>query len=170
MKAAFAIWEGRIAPVFDVARRVAVVDLEPASDPEPEIVALPDDLPAAKAGVLVAHKVDVLVCGAVSRSMHDVIAACGIEVRPFMGGDVAELIPAWRDGRLDQERFRLPGCGRGFGRTRRRGGGCFGRAAGPAPAGTGRGPGMGPGRGGGRRRRRRADARRPASPKTTDEL
>jgi predicted Fe-Mo cluster-binding NifX family protein len=120
MKTAFAYWDHRIAPVFDTARRIHVVE-----DDSGKIVAetgesLVDDLPVQKARRLVELGVGTLVCGAISRSLHEMVAALGIQVIPFVAGDLGEVIQAWLGGNLESDTFVMPGCS-GRARGRRRG-------------------------------------------------
>lgn len=116
-KTAFAHWDDRIAPVFDIARRIHVVEAD-----EGRIVAetgevLADDLPTQKAHRLVELGVGTLVCGAISRPFHEMVAAYGIRVIPFVAGDLSEVIQAWLSGNLERDAFAMPGCcGRGWGR------------------------------------------------------
>ena len=45
MKTAFAVWNNRIAPVFDVARRVIIVESETVPGSRPATVLLTGDHP-----------------------------------------------------------------------------------------------------------------------------
>lgn len=131
---AFAQWEDRIAPVFDTARKVCIVVVDSGRVVSEAEETLPADSPLEKSGRLAELGVDVLVCGAISRPLRQLVAAYGIAVTPFVTGRVREVIPAWLKGRLSRAAFVMPGCG-GHGRRRRRG-----RPAGPAswPAETDR--------------------------------
>ncbi len=64
--------------------------------------------------------VGTLVCGAISRPLHEMVAAHGIEVIPFVAGDLSEVIQAWLGDKLEHDTFAMPGCC-GRGRDRRRG-------------------------------------------------
>jgi predicted Fe-Mo cluster-binding NifX family protein len=77
-----------------------------------------------KAARLADLGVDTLVCGAISRSMREVVAASGIRVISFVSGERDEVVRAWLGGGLDQPAFTMPGCG---GRRRARVRGRFGR-------------------------------------------
>ena len=127
MKAAFATWNDRIAPVFDVARHICLVEVEAGHIKAEVPEALTDDTPAHKALRLSELRVGTLVCGAISRPVRSVVEAYGIHVIPFVAGDVREVIQAWVPGLLEPEAFAMPGCGRrrrrggGGGRQRRRG-------------------------------------------------
>ncbi len=118
MKTAFAYWDERIAPVFDTARQIHVVEAESGESARETTEALPEELPVQKALRLVALEIDTLVCGAISSPLREWIAAYGIRVIPFVAGNLHEVIRAWRNGELDRDVFAMPGC---FGKRRRRG-------------------------------------------------
>jgi predicted Fe-Mo cluster-binding NifX family protein len=144
MKAAFAIWEGRMSPVFDVSREVLLLTVEDGSVVARERTSLETPTPDAKADRLAALGVDALVCGAISEPVHHELTRRGLEVIGFVAGEVEEVIASFLAGELPTPALSMPGCGcqrrcRGRGQGRDRGGG------------GGRGPGAG---GGGRRRRR----------------
>ena len=156
MKAAFAYSGNRIAPVFDVAGRICVVKTD-SGQVEAERIdeSLVDHLPVQKALKLAELGVDFLVCGAISRTLHETIVAYGVRIIPFVTGDLEEVIQAWVAGKLDRESFVMPGC---FGRGR--GGHNYGREimkgekmaenqgfSGGRGGGRGRGGGSGRGRG-----------------------
>ena len=120
MKTAFAYWDDRIAPVFDIARRIRVVESESGRIVAESGEVLADDLPVQKAHRLVELGVGTLVCGAISRSFQERIAAYGIRVIPFIAGDLSDVIQAWIGGNLESDTFVMPGC-YGSGRGYRRG-------------------------------------------------
>lgn len=150
MKAAFAVWNHRIAPVFDSARQILLVKVESGRVVGEARESLPGDPGTGKGLRLTELGVDTLVCGAISRSLQAMVAANGIRVIPFVGGDLQEVIQAWVSGRLQDGLFVLPGCrGRGdhFGNRTD-----FGRKEdfmkGRNRSGSGPGGGQGQGRGG----------------------
>lgn len=119
MKAAFAHWDHRIAPVFDIARQIHVVAAESGRIAAEAEEVLADDLPLQKVIRLAELSVDTLVCGAISRPLHAMVAAYGIRVIPFVAGELGEVIQAWLSGGLEGGDFAMPGCcGRGRGRRR----------------------------------------------------
>jgi predicted Fe-Mo cluster-binding NifX family protein len=165
MKAAFAVWNHRIAPVFDFARQILLVEVESGGVVGEAQESLPGDPGTGKGLRLVELGVDTLVCGAISRPMQAMVAANGIRVIPFVGGDLKEVIQAWVNGRLQDGLFVMPGCrgrgdrfghkpgyagkedvmkgrnrggiGSGSGQGRGGGGQGFGRMGGPSAAGPG---------------------------------
>lgn len=110
MKVAFTIWNGRISPVFDTARELLLLELE-----DDRIVSeTHEQLPDADAARCVAKLHDLgistLVCGAISRPMADMLAACGIRLMPFVAGDIMAVVAAYRNRQLPNATFMMPGC------------------------------------------------------------
>jgi predicted Fe-Mo cluster-binding NifX family protein len=126
MRVAFAAWKDRIAPLFDVARRLHVVDTRGSLIVQQSEEPLEEPTPAARAARLAELGVDALVCGAISRPQEALIQAYGVRVVPFVGGGLREVVEAWRGRTLGRASFAMPGCGGG--RERRfRGGRRLGR-------------------------------------------
>ena len=100
---------------------------------------LAEGAPVRRAVQLAEAGIGVLVCGAISRTLHELLTARGIIVLPFLAGDLREIVACWVDGRLPGEALVMPGCRRrrggarpdgpvhtaitGVGRRRRRAGG-----------------------------------------------
>ncbi len=155
MKAAFSIWDSRIAPVFDVARQVCLVETGPGGVVQKSQEQLTGDAPVQKVLRLMELGAGTLVCGAISRPVLEMFSGYGIRVFPFVAGELQTVIDAWLRGALGGDRLAMPGC-----RGRARGWMRAGRGPFHAtvPAGPTRRPAMGPGkpRGRGRGARRRA--------------
>lgn len=136
--AAFPYWNDRLAPVFDTARRMLVVTASVGGVIRVD-QQLAEGAPVRRAVQLSEAGIELLVCGAISRTLHELLTARGIAVLPFLAGDLQEIVACWVDGRLPGEAFAMPGCRRrqggvrldvpvhtaitGVGRRRRRGGG-----------------------------------------------
>ena len=111
VKAAFASWNDRIAPVFDVARWIQLVETEAGQIISQNRASVASDIPNQKASRLAELEVGVLVCGAISRPMQAIIRAYGIEVIPFIAGNLQEVIHAWLGGQLAESAvYIMPGC------------------------------------------------------------
>jgi hypothetical protein len=63
---------------------------------------------------------DVLVCGAVSRVLADLLESSGLALVPWVAGDIDDVLGALDADELDSRRYMMPGCCRRRGRTRRR--------------------------------------------------
>jgi predicted Fe-Mo cluster-binding NifX family protein len=121
MRVAFATWNGRIAPLFDVTRLLHVVDTAGRQVVRESEESLDEQAPAARAAHLADLGIHALVCGAISRSQEALILAHGLKVVPFVSGELPDVVAAWRARRLASDTFAMPGCGCGQ-RRRFRGG------------------------------------------------
>jgi predicted Fe-Mo cluster-binding NifX family protein len=150
MKAAFSVWDNRIAPVFDVARQILLVETRSGRIVREAQERLADT-PMQNVAFLVEQGVGVLVCGAISRPLQDMITAYGIRVIPFVAGDLQEVINAWLSGKREIDLFAMPGCCNKKSRVCATQGvhGEVAKMRGRGGVGAGRGMGRG-GRGGGR--------------------
>ena len=124
MKVAFSVWNGRIAPVFDVAGTVIVREVADGKLTSDETVSISVDDAHEKINTLLNNGVSDIVCGALSMRFQVFIEDKGIKVFPFISGDIDEVCAAFVEGRLDSS-FSMPGCGKrngqGGGRGRGRG-------------------------------------------------
>lgn len=85
MKVAVPDWEGRVSPVFDVARQVLLVDLDGDENHGRRYVESLGSLgPHDRARRLAELGVDVLVCGAISWPLETLLTASGIRVVPLV--------------------------------------------------------------------------------------
>jgi predicted Fe-Mo cluster-binding NifX family protein len=110
MRAAFSYLDDRIAPAFDTARQIVLIELTSKRIVRESQEFLAADLPVQKAIHLAELSVNALICGAISKPLHEMIAAYGTEVVPFVTGDLKEVIYAWVNNRIYERRFAMPGC------------------------------------------------------------
>ena len=162
MRLAIPEHQGRISPVFDVAGRVLLVDIDEGQEVRREERSLSrSDLPA-RAGEFLNLEANVLICGAISAPLEAMLASSGVRVIGFRCGPVDGVIAAFLNGEAAKPEFWMPGCGgwrkrmgrgrsdtmpRGFGmgsgrgggggQGRNAGGGGQGRMGGPSAAGPG---------------------------------
>lgn len=112
MKIALTIWHHRIAPVFDVARDIRLVDVVDGRMTDQKQHVLVGELPVQKALQLVELEVGTLICGAISHPVRSMIAGYGIQVIPFVAGNPEAVLQAWMRGALAEDAFMMPGCRR----------------------------------------------------------
>jgi predicted Fe-Mo cluster-binding NifX family protein len=127
MRIAVPDWQGRVSPVFDVAEQVLLVDLDGPVESSRRTELLGDTAVHARARRLAELGVDVVVCGAISWQLEALLTGSGIRVIPLVCGAVEEIVQAFREGTLEDERYAMPGCcrkrRRAHNRRRRWGGG-----------------------------------------------
>jgi len=118
---AMPIWEERISPLLDEARRIRIVRLHDG-EMEDRIEASFDGVPwYRRARELRERGVDVLVCGAVSRCLEEALLREGIRVVGRLCGEAEAVLRLVLSGRPIPEEHLLPGCrrgGRGGGRKK----------------------------------------------------
>jgi len=155
MKLAIPIRDGRISPVFDAAGRFLVVEFEGREPARRSEYTVTEPGCEARASLLKDLGVSMLICGAISNQAARIVERCGIELMPWLVGEIDDVIDAYCGGSLGGEGFSMPGCGRGRGAGRGHRQGrrfpCRGEGRGGAVDDPGRKPGRNTSRGGGRR-------------------
>jgi predicted Fe-Mo cluster-binding NifX family protein len=105
MKIAIAHWQNRISPVFDVADRLILIDVEDGREVHRESLRLAGCDPFGRTRELSDLGVDVLLCGAVSHVLEKTLVAAGIQVLGFLGGNLESIVSAFIDGQLKDGRL-----------------------------------------------------------------
>ena len=121
MRLAMAVWNGRLAPVLDVATEIVVIEVGPPGWTETVRLKVVAEAPRLLAFIVRESGARILLCGAASRCFADAVRGEGIQVVDFLAGGVDAIAEAWAQGGFEPERFAMPGCGRGRGRCRGRG-------------------------------------------------
>lgn len=121
MKIAVPEWQGRISPVFDVAEDILLIDMEKNREKDRQTIVLAKNTPWERAGLLRRMRVNVLICGAVSWPLEMALKAKGIQVISNICGQIEAVLAAFRNQRLIDNAYLMPGCcGRGLQRRHRR--------------------------------------------------
>ena len=118
----------RVSPVFDVAHKFLLVDLENGQVISRAGHELKAQSAYARARLLAELGVGALICGGISWPLATMVEAQGVRVIPWVMGEVEEVLAAHVSGQLLVPSFTMPGCRRG--RRRRGWGGGRGRGAG----------------------------------------
>ena len=129
MKIAIPIYNDSISNVFDFAHRLLLVEIENGKEANRSEVALESQLLPQRVSQLKSLGVDILVCGAISRVLANMVTASGIQLLPYVTGRIDDILQAYLAGQLVKSEFTMPGCWpgarKGFGRRGRQGGrGC----------------------------------------------
>ena len=124
MKIAIPIWNDCVSSAFDFAHRLLLIDIQNGSETKRSEISLSQEPIPQRATRLKTLGVDVLICGAISRSLASLVAASGIEVLPYVLGPADEILKAYLIGQLGQSKFTMPcswpGARKGFRRNHRR--------------------------------------------------
>ncbi len=112
MRIAIAAHDDRVSPVFDVARRLIVVDADAADNvaSSRREMALNGAALTARVREIKEAEIAVLICGAISRPLEAALVAEGIEVIPQICGETEEVLAAYFARQLSDDRYLMPGC------------------------------------------------------------
>ena len=123
MKIAIPIWNDCVSSAFDFAHKLLLIDIQDSSETNRSEIALAPEPISQRATRLKTLGVDVLICGAISRSLASLVEASGIKVLPYVLGPANEILKAYFTGQLGQSKFTMPcswpGAREGFRRERR---------------------------------------------------
>jgi len=113
MKVAIPAWAGRVSTVFDFARHLLVLELHHGKETSRMEILLDENSPILRAGTLSSLDVEVLICGAISNALADLVTRSGIEIIPFVTGKIDDVLDAFLTAQLADARLLLPGCPNG---------------------------------------------------------
>ena len=123
MKIAIPLYNDSVSNVFDFAGKLLLVEIENSKEANRFEIALEGQLLPQRVSKLKNLEVDVLICGAISRVLAEMITASGIQVLPYVTGSIDDVLRAYLTGHLAKPKFSMPGCWqgarKGFGRRRR---------------------------------------------------
>jgi len=123
MKLAIPIYNVNVSNVFDFAHKLLLVDIENSKEINRSEVVLDSQLLPQRVALLKTIGTDVLVCGAISRPLADMVMASGIEIFPYITGHIDNVLQAYMTGQLSNPEFSMPGywpgAQKGFGYRRR---------------------------------------------------
>jgi predicted Fe-Mo cluster-binding NifX family protein len=101
---------GCVSPVFDVAGNLKIFGVENGAAQGLEEKTLRGTSPFLRAEEVRAYGVHTVICGAISRALEIALRAEGVRVVSFVCGPVEEVLSAYAQGRVEEERFLMPGC------------------------------------------------------------
>jgi predicted Fe-Mo cluster-binding NifX family protein len=108
MRIAIPVWNGRVSPVFDVARRVHVFDVARETSTIQTSRTVEVEKPAT---AIAALGIDVVICSAISLVQEAALRRSGVEVISGVCGPADAIAADFAAGDTDLARFRAPGCG-----------------------------------------------------------
>jgi predicted Fe-Mo cluster-binding NifX family protein len=112
MNVAMTIWGNRISPVFDASKKLLVVEVEDGKVAEEAVFSIEPGRFDQFEELVKETKVELLLCGAVCNFGLKRLSSLGIEVVPFLTGEVSQILTKCLMGEEVSE-FAMPGCRRG---------------------------------------------------------
>lgn len=107
---AISVWGDRVSTTLDFARKLVVVETAGGREISRHEVELGEEPVERKARRIRELAVQVVLCGAISQSLAGAILREGVEIIPFVAGDVDNVLAAYLCGRLEDPSFLQPGC------------------------------------------------------------
>ena len=101
---------GRISPVFDVASNLRMYEVENGWVKQVTEKALIGKSAFMRAQEVSGYGITTVICGAISRPLEQAMGALGVNVIGFVCGPIEEVIRAYADGLIKDEKFLMPGC------------------------------------------------------------
>ncbi|MEA3506668.1 MAG: NifB/NifX family molybdenum-iron cluster-binding protein [Elusimicrobiota bacterium] len=117
MRVAIPIWEERISPVFDTAEKILISDFEQGKVNSRFIIPFQVNFLPQRAAFLRRFGVQILICGGISTYLARLVAAQGIRVIAGLSGNIDEVLRAYFQGNMLENRYLMPGW-RGWKRRR----------------------------------------------------
>lgn len=111
MKLGITVWGNRISPVFDAAQTLLVAEIRQDEVVGRQIEMFQAGLSSRFIDLLAELEIQVLICGALSHGPAALLDAAGVQVIPFMTGEVEKILSLYAKG-VDLADFTMPGCPR----------------------------------------------------------
>jgi len=102
--------EGTVSPLFDASKGVWIVELTSGVYGEGRLLEISSADGESKVKILSGEKVELLLCGAISRCLEAYARSYGIEVEPFLCGPMKEILLELANGNAIKPEQRMPGC------------------------------------------------------------
>ena len=110
MRIAISYQQDRISPVFDVATRVLLVDIEKGQEERRNKRTVVQSDSLARAQYVSQFGVQILICGAISWRLENALSSIGVQVIACICGLVEDILKAFLNDKLSESAFIMPGC------------------------------------------------------------
>ena len=110
MKIAIPIYNDSVSNVFDFATHLLLVEIENEKEVSRSQILLESKSSSQRVNQLKNLEVDVLICGAISKTLAEMTKASGIQVLAYTTGQIDDILNAYKTGQLAESRFTMPGC------------------------------------------------------------
>ena len=109
MRVAISIWEDKISPVLDTAAKLLIVENETKKEISRFEADIIEGNLSRRCSFIRGLQPDVLICGAVSRQLAEMLKASGIRVISGISGPAEDVLNAYLQGTLPNSGFFMPG-------------------------------------------------------------
>jgi predicted Fe-Mo cluster-binding NifX family protein len=109
MRIAIPVWQEKVSPVLDTALTLRVVDRKGKVCTSCFDTRLDEHEIYKRCVRIDRMNIDVVICGAVSRAMLEMLKASGIQIIYGISGPYEEVLDAYFEGSLFCPKFMMPG-------------------------------------------------------------
>ena len=110
MRIAVTIWNDKVSPVFDTASRLLIIEVENLNETARFKTNLYEQDISRRCLRIQALKVNVLICGAISRPFSMLLMSAGIKIISGISGPAEDVLSAYLHGSLSNSKYLMPGC------------------------------------------------------------
>lgn len=109
MKIAVPVWQNRVSPLFDTSTNLLVAEITNSIPAKQDVISVESLSLFQRIDLLEKLKIEILICGGITRPILENIRNKKIKVVPFLCGDVNELIQSYLKGKDIKSLFAMPG-------------------------------------------------------------
>lgn len=111
MYLALAVYNNRIASLFETANQFVILNLPVEDLSKKKTITIRNNSISALQQLLEENQVKILICGAIHSCVAGSLEAIGIQLIPWITGEINSVVKAFQAGSL--ENYSMPGrCGR----------------------------------------------------------
>jgi predicted Fe-Mo cluster-binding NifX family protein len=108
-RAAVPVFMGRVSPVLDTCTQLFMMESHGKQETARKTIPMKSSSIFERAGEIQKLGIGAIICGAVSDSFYNLLREADIDLVCGITGDIDDVIDAYRNGTLEQPRFRMPG-------------------------------------------------------------
>jgi len=110
MRIAISYQQDRVSPVFDMATRILLLDIENGQETRRNKRSLAQRDILSRARYISQLGAEVLICGAISWPLENALSSMGVHVVACICGPVENVIKAFLNEKIAEKTFIMPGC------------------------------------------------------------
>ena len=110
MRIAVTIWNDKVSPVFDTASRLLIIEAENLNEVARFETYLYEQDLSQRCLRIQELKINILICGAISRPFSMMLMSSGIKIISGISGTAEDVLSAYLHGTLSNPKFCMPGC------------------------------------------------------------
>lgn len=110
MRIAIPVWYDKVSPVLDTASKLLIVEFEDGKESARFEIYLDEPEISRRCARIQGMDVNILICGAVSRTFWRLLEASGINIIQNISGHTDDVLEAYLEGNILHSGFLMPGC------------------------------------------------------------